>query len=163
MFAFEQAGIIPDVLVLSKAIGGGYPIAVVVYDQSLDVWQPGQHAGTFRGNQIAMVAGYATMRVIERDRLDRSAMVMVNVFRNDLACLAERFPFLGDLRGRGLMIGVEVVKPDNSYKAGTPNGVCAKETKLKCLDNGLIIETGGRNGAVLRFLPLLIISETEIG
>ena len=57
MFAFEHADIVPDVIVLSKAIGGSLPLAVVVYDESLDVWQPGAHAGTFRGNQMAMAAG----------------------------------------------------------------------------------------------------------
>ena len=76
MFAFERAGIVPDVLVLSKAVGGGYPLAAVVYDQSLDVWPRGLHAGTFRGNQIAMVAGRITLQIIERDRLAENAALM---------------------------------------------------------------------------------------
>ncbi|XVN15502.1 aminotransferase class III-fold pyridoxal phosphate-dependent enzyme [Pseudomonas corrugata] len=65
-FAIEHAGIVPDILVLSKAIGGGYPLAVVVYAEHLDTWGPGMHAGTFRGNQVAMVAGAATMRQIRK-------------------------------------------------------------------------------------------------
>src|SRR5262249_13536827 len=69
MFAFERAGIVPDVLVLSKAVGGGFPLAVIVYDEALDRWPRGMHAGTFRGNQIAMVAGTVTMEILRRDRL----------------------------------------------------------------------------------------------
>jgi diaminobutyrate-2-oxoglutarate transaminase len=163
MFAFEQADIVPDVLVLSKAFGGGYPLAVVIYDKRLDIWKPGQHAGTFRGNQIAMVAGRATIQVVKRERLDRAAVVKGQLFQNGLARISERFPFLGDVRGRGLMIGVEVVKPDSLDKPGSPDGVCAKAIKHSCFDNGLIVESGGRNSAVLRFLPPLIISETDIG
>ncbi len=68
-FAIEHAGIVPDILVLSKAIGGGYPLAVIVYAEHLDTWGPGMHAGTFRGNQVAMVAGAATMQQIRKDHL----------------------------------------------------------------------------------------------
>ena len=163
MFAFEQADIVPDVLVLSKAIGGGYPLAVVVYDKRLDVWPPGKHAGTFRGNQIAMVAGQATMRIIRRDRLDRRARAKGKIFKDGLQKIAGHFPFIGDVRGRGLMIGVEVVNPSEDHALAPPDGVLAKAIKLNCLDSGLIIETGGRNGAVLRFLPPLITSEADIG
>ena len=163
MFAFEQADIVPDVLVLSKAIGGGYPLAVIVYDKRLDLWPSGKHAGTFRGNQIAMVAGRATMRMIKRERLYRCARTKGKIFQNGLLKLAQDFPFLGDVRGLGLMIGVEVVKPGEAYVAAPVDGSLAKLIKLNCLENGLIIETGGRNGAVLRFLPPLIVSEADIG
>ena len=65
-WAVEHSGIVPDVMVLSKAIGGSLPLAVVVYREELDVWQPGAHAGTFRGNQLAMAAGAATLRLRPR-------------------------------------------------------------------------------------------------
>ena len=65
LYAFELAGILPDVIVLSKAIGGGLPLAVIIYREGLDVWKPGAHAGTFRGNQLAMSAGLATLRFID--------------------------------------------------------------------------------------------------
>ncbi|MDD5037177.1 MAG: diaminobutyrate--2-oxoglutarate transaminase family protein, partial [Methylococcaceae bacterium] len=108
MFAIEHADITPDVLVLSKAIGGGYPLAVVLYDKRFDVWPPGMHAGTFRGNQVAMVAGCTTMRVIEREGLVENARKMGAILREGLLKIAQRFPFLGDVSGLGLMIGVEV-------------------------------------------------------
>ncbi|KVC86527.1 2,4-diaminobutyrate 4-aminotransferase [Burkholderia ubonensis] len=162
LFAIEHSGIRPDVLVLSKAIGGGYPISVVVYDERLDTWPPGSHAGTFRGNQIAMVAGLSTMRIIERDGLPAHAGRVGKLLVAGLERIAERFPCLGQIRGKGLMIGVEVVKPGTRDQTGPTDGALAKAIKLHCLHNGLVIETGGRNGAVLRFLPPLIVSEADI-
>jgi diaminobutyrate-2-oxoglutarate transaminase len=162
MFAFERAEIVPDVLVLSKALGGGHPLAALVYDARFDTWPRGMHAGTFRGNQIAMVAGRVTMEIIRRDRLDRRAEEMGAVFAAGLRQLATRYPSLGDVRGQGLMIGVEVVRPAPGRLAGAPDGELAGQIKLAAFDHGLLIETGGRNGAVLRFLPPLIISNSEI-
>jgi diaminobutyrate-2-oxoglutarate transaminase len=76
MYAFERAGIVPDVVVLSKAIGGGLPVSVVVYHECLDRWAPGAHAGTFRGNQMAMAAGAATITFIQDQGLDEHAEKM---------------------------------------------------------------------------------------
>lgn len=163
LFAFERAGILPDVLVLSKAIGGGYPLAVVVYRRRLDVWPPGMHAGTFRGNQIAMVAGLITMRVIDRDGLARNAERMGALLSEGLARVAARFDSLGQVRGRGLMVGVEVIESGIGVKRRTADGQRAKAIRLNCLRNGLIVETGGRDGAVLRFLPPLIVTDSDIG
>ncbi|WP_425394810.1 diaminobutyrate--2-oxoglutarate transaminase family protein [Burkholderia arboris] len=162
LFAVEHSGIRPDVLVLSKAFGGGYPLSVVVYDQRLDTWPPGSHAGTFRGNQIAMVAGLSTMRIVERDGLSAHADTVGKLLVAGLERIAERFPSLGQVRGRGLMIGVEVVLPGRDGRTGPPHATLAKAIKLHCLRNGLVIETGGRHGAVLRFLPPLIVSEADI-
>ncbi|RMM49722.1 diaminobutyrate--2-oxoglutarate transaminase family protein [Pseudomonas corrugata] len=161
-FAIEHAGIVPDILVLSKAIGGGYPLAVVVYAEHLDTWGPGMHAGTFRGNQVAMVAGAATMRQIRKDNLVANAARMGERLENGLQDIAQRFSFIGDIRGRGLMIGVEITQPTTTQRAGQADGALAHAIKLKCFDNGLMMETGGRHGAVLRFLPPLTITEGEV-
>jgi diaminobutyrate-2-oxoglutarate transaminase len=163
LFAIEHAGITPDALVLSKAIGGGYPMSVVVYHKRLDTWAPGMHAGTFRGNQIAMVAGQATMQVIKRDAVAKQAARSGELLKAGLQRIAEDFPCLGEIRGRGLMIGVEVVRVDTDSRPAPADGALAKLIKRRCFENGLILETGGRHGAVLRFLPPLIISESEIG
>ncbi|HEF4835945.1 diaminobutyrate--2-oxoglutarate transaminase family protein [Burkholderia vietnamiensis] len=161
MFAIEHSGIRPDVLVLSKAFGGGYPLSVVVYDERLDTWPAGAHAGTFRGNQIAMVAGLTTMQIVERDGLSAHAGRVGKLLLAGLEALAQRFACLGQIRGRGLMIGAEVVAPGSDGRAGPADGALAKTIKQNCLRNGLVIETGGRNGAVLRFLPPLILSEPD--
>ncbi len=163
LFAIEHSGITPDILVLSKAIGGGYPISVIVYAEHLDTWGPGMHAGTFRGNQMAMVAGAATMRHIKEHDLAGNASRRGEQLQSGLEDIARQFPFIGDVRGRGLMLGVEIVKPASGSRPGVGDGTRARAIKLECFDNGMIIETGGRNSAVLRFLPPLNITESEVG
>lgn len=163
MFAFERAGIVPDVLVLSKAIGGGFPLAVIVYDKALDRWPRGMHAGTFRGNQIAMVAGKVTMEILRRDRLADHAAVMGSILREGIREIAEQHPELGDVRGRGLMIGVEVVAPAPGSSRGRQDGALSAAIKRAAFDGGLLLETGGRHGAVLRMLPPLIVTSADVG
>ncbi|CAI8782051.1 Diaminobutyrate--2-oxoglutarate aminotransferase [Pseudomonas brassicacearum] len=165
MFAFEHAGIIPDVVVLSKAIGGSLPLAVVVYRDWLDTWLPGAHAGTFRGNQMAMAAGSAVMRYLQEHDLPAHAAAMGLRLSEHLRILQRDFPQLGDIRGRGLMLGVELVDP-----AGKPDALghppvharLAPQLQRECLKRGLILELGGRQGGVVRFLPPLIITKAEI-
>ena len=163
LFAIEHAGIIPDALVLSKAIGGGYPLSVVVYNKRLDTWTAGMHAGTFRGNQIAMAAGVATMRVIQREGLATLATAKGELLKAGLRRIARDFPFLGEVRGLGLMVGVEVALTEGGVRATPADGAMAKLIRKHCFDAGLIVETGGRHGAVLRFLPPLIISDSDLG
>ncbi|WP_409303313.1 aspartate aminotransferase family protein [Pseudomonas sp. KCJK8993] len=165
MFAFEHAGIIPDVVVLSKAIGGSLPLAVMVYRDWLDTWQPGAHAGTFRGNQMAMAAGSAVMRYLKEHRVTEHAAAMGERLREHLLILQRDYPQLGDVRGRGLMLGVELVDPQ-----GTPDALghppqhrrLAPLVQRECLKRGLILELGGRHGSVVRFLPPLVISAAQI-
>lgn len=165
LYAFERAGIMPDVLTLSKAIGGGLPLAVVVYDESLDVWEPGAHAGTFRGNQLAMAAGEATIQyILEHDLADHAAAVGGRL-RDRLESTAEQFDAIGDVRGRGLMLGVEFVDRDADWQGlgpHAPNGDLAESVQAECFDRGLIIELGGRESATTRFLPPLIVSAGQV-
>lgn len=165
MFAFEHAGIIPDVVVLSKAIGGSLPLAVVVYREWLDTWLPGAHAGTFRGNQMAMAAGSAVMRYLKQHNVAAHATAMGERLSEHLHILQRDFPQLGDIRGRGLMLGVELVDPNGSPDAlGHPPAFArlAPLVQRECLKRGLILELGGRQGSVVRFLPPLIITASEI-
>ncbi|MCD9881024.1 diaminobutyrate--2-oxoglutarate transaminase family protein [Streptomyces guryensis] len=108
-WAVEHSGITPDVMVLSKAIGGSLPLAVVVYRDDLDVWEPGAHAGTFRGNQLAMAAGTATLTYVRENHLAERAATLGSRMLAQLHSLAREFPCVGDVRGRGLMIGMELV------------------------------------------------------
>src|SRR6185312_11635475 len=164
MYAFEHAGIEPDVLVLSKAIGGGLPLAVIIYDEALDRWQPGAHAGTFRGNQMAMSAGLATLRYLQDQGVPANAVTMGLHLQQRLRALQESFPEIGDVRGRGLMVGAEIVAPKTRDSFGRPcaDGQKARQMQRACFDRGLIIEVGGRHGSVLRFLPPLIVTPVEI-
>ncbi|MGW2640362.1 diaminobutyrate--2-oxoglutarate transaminase family protein [Streptomyces sp. NPDC001348] len=111
-WAVEHSGVTPDVMVLSKAIGGSLPLAVVVYRDDLDVWEPGAHAGTFRGNQLAMAAGAATLAHVRENGLAEHAARLGTRMLSQLEALRDEFACIGDVRGRGLMIGIEVVDPE---------------------------------------------------
>jgi diaminobutyrate-2-oxoglutarate transaminase len=164
-FAFQHAGIVPDVLVLSKAIGGSQPMAVVVYNKSLDVWKPGSHAGTFRGNQLAMVAGSTTLRIVREQQLDQHAAAMGERLSGHLHALQKDYPQMGDVRGMGLMLGVEMVDPEGRPDAlgrFPQSGALASRIQRQCLQRGLIIEVGGRHSSVIRFLPPLIVTAAQI-
>ncbi|MGQ0592984.1 MAG: diaminobutyrate--2-oxoglutarate transaminase [Gammaproteobacteria bacterium] len=165
MYAFEHSGIIPDVLVLSKAIGGGLPLSVVIYSTELDRWQPGAHAGTFRGNQLAMAAGSATLRYIQTQRLWEHSDAMGRRLMSALSELMPATRSLGEVRGRGLMIGVEVVGKDKADLRGPHPPYCpemARHIQQEALARGLILERGGRLGSVVRFLPPLIVTPEQI-
>jgi diaminobutyrate-2-oxoglutarate transaminase len=165
LYAFEHADITPDVITLSKAIGGGLPLAVVVYDESLDVWEPGAHAGTFRGNQLAMAAGEATIDYVLENDLDDHAAEMGARLRDHLEATAQRVEAIGDVRGRGLMLGVEFVDPDTDWQGAGPHAPAsefAAAVQAECFDRGLIIELGGRGSATARFLPPLIVTTAQV-
>ncbi|MGD3110284.1 diaminobutyrate--2-oxoglutarate transaminase family protein [Streptomyces sp. YGL11-2] len=163
-WAVEQSGIVPDVLVLSKAIGGSLPLAVIVYREELDAWRPGAHAGTFRGNQLAMAAGTATLAYVRRNGLDRRAAELGSRMLARLGGLAAAHDCVGDVRGRGLMLGVELVDraADTDADGARPaDPVLAAAVQQACLDRGLIVELGGRHSAVVRLLPPLTITDEQ--
>lgn len=164
MYAFEHAGVIPDVLVLSKAIGGGLPLAVVVYHEKLDVWKPGAHSGTFRGNQLAMATGLATLRFMEENNIPAHAAAMGQLFRQYLDELQRSYAFVGEVRNKGLMIGIEIVNPDLRDRLGrmVGDGDLARRIQAECFNRGLIHELGGQHGAVIRLLPPLNITPEEV-
>lgn len=161
LYAFEHAGVMPDVLILSKAIGGGLPLSVVVYHRDLDDWKAGAHAGTFRGNQLAFAAGAATIRHVCERRLDAHSAEVGRALQAALEGAAADARCVGDIRGRGLMIGVEIVDRD-AVGAPPPFPKHARRIQHECLRRGLILELGGRHGAVVRFLPPLIVTTTDV-
>ncbi|MFF5856457.1 diaminobutyrate--2-oxoglutarate transaminase family protein [Streptomyces sp. NPDC012751] len=111
-WAVDHSGTTPDVMVLSKAIGGSLPLAVLVYRDDLDTWRPGAHAGTFRGNQLAMAAGTATLAYVRENALAERAAALGSRMLAQLADLRHEYTCVGDVRGRGLMIGIELVDPE---------------------------------------------------
>ena len=165
LFAFEYAGIIPDVLLISKAIGGSQPLSVVVYNKKLDTWKPGAHAGTFRGNQLAMKAGTIVLNEVSSPSFLKEVNRKSAVLEKRLEQLKKKARIIGDVRGKGLMFGVEFIDPKakkdmmGSYPA---NGDIAATVQKICFKNGLIMEKGGRNGAVMRCLCALNITDEEL-
>jgi diaminobutyrate-2-oxoglutarate transaminase len=150
-FAFEQYDIEPDVIVASKALSGiGQPVAVIMYDERLDVWAPGAHTGTFRGNQLAFAAGAAAVDIVRRDDVLGNVRARATQIGARLAELRTH-RWVRDVRGVGLMWGVELTDPQTGRRAGE----LAERVQAAALRNGLILELGGRDDCVVRMLPPL--------
>jgi diaminobutyrate-2-oxoglutarate transaminase len=151
-WSFEHFDVAPDVILSSKALGGiGLPIAAMLYRAELDVWEPGTHIGTFRGHQLALAAGAAAIRVMREEGVLENARARGAELLDGLAGL--RSPLLGEARGLGLMLGVDVVDED-----GAPDGAAADALRAACFERGLLVELGGREDATLRLLPPLVIT-----
>lgn len=164
-FAYQHADIDPDMVVMSKAIGGGLPMAVLGIKKQYDQWQAGNHSGTFRGNQLAMATGLATLKYLEQNDMAAKVAAMGSAFMTQLQQLQKQESRIGNVRGRGFMIGVEIINPkqpkqaDGSHPA---DGETAARIQQACFKQGLVIEKGGRMGSVLRFLPPLTITDSEL-
>ena len=147
MFAFEHYGIKPDILALAKALGSGVPIgAVLTGPKTAHIFEPGDHASTFGGNPLAAAAALAAVEVIEDGLVENCAEVGA-YFLKQLEALKERYPIIRDVRGLGLLIGVELNQP-------------AGDVVAYCRDKGLLILTAGQH--TLRFLPPLIITKDHV-
>lgn len=158
-FAFDHAGIVPDVVVMSKAIGGiGLPLAIVVYRKELDTWSPGAHIGTFRGYLPAMAAGVAAIDIIEKEGLRQHALETGEFLKEGFRQIQRQFDLIGDVRGLGLMLGVEIVEGHGSTVPSPRRGAIIQR---ECLARGLILETGGRFDCVMRFLPPLVLTRRQ--
>ena len=164
-FAFEHAGIEPDIIVMSKAVGGGLPLAVLGIKKQFDAWSPGHHTGTFRGNQLAMATGLATLKVLTEQNIAAKVAEQGEWLKAQLAEMQQRFPVIGHIRGMGMMIGIEIVKPDEpaDHMGSFPaDGELSALLQKKCFEAGRILERGGRHGSVLRLLPSLLITNEEL-
>jgi diaminobutyrate-2-oxoglutarate transaminase len=157
-FAFEQHGIVPDVIVASKAMGGiGMPIAIVMHHKRLDAFAPGAHTGTFRGNQLAFVAGAAAARIIQRDGILDHVREVGAYAMDGLQRLVSEHDIVAEARGTGLMLGIELVDAN-----GAPNSEAAATVQRLSIENGLILELGGRGSAVVRLLPPLNVTRETL-
>lgn len=144
-FSFEPAGIRPDLVTLAKSIGGsGLPMALLLIAPELDVWKPGQHSGTFRGNQLAFTAGAAALRGFWADDALAAGVREHGAAVAGFLLRRVHLPYGVPVRGKGLIWGIEL------------NGAAAEVSRL-CFERGLIVETCGRGGGVLKLLPPLTI------
>jgi diaminobutyrate-2-oxoglutarate transaminase len=155
-FAFEHAGILPDMICVSKGVGGGFPMSLLVYDKAFDCWSPGDHIGTFRGQEFAFRAGRATIETIRDQDLLTAATDQGQRLAEGLRGLANR-PGYGEVRGLGLFLGLEC-RASGSHAAGE----IARHLQSALLADRVMIERGGRESSVLRFLPPLTITDAEI-
>ncbi|MCK4851987.1 MAG: aspartate aminotransferase family protein [Candidatus Omnitrophica bacterium] len=149
MFAYQQYGIEPDAMTLAKSLGGGLPLgALVVNDAHKDVLPPGSHATTFGGSPIVCAAGLGVFEAIEADGLVENAAAMGQYLVDKLTGLKRENPVIGNIRGKGLMIGVEIGMDDAS--------VIAEE----CLKGGLLINCTQKN--ILRIMPPVTVQKDDI-
>ncbi len=156
MWSCEHSGTTPDIMTISKGIGGGLPLSAIMYKSELDVWKPGAHIGTFRGHVTAMAAGAAALRFMREYDLPRHAAELGEYMLKRLKEAEEERRYIGDARGLGLMIGVEFVK-DKETKEPWPE--LAREVRLESFKRGVLVELGGHYGNVIRFLPPLVLTE----
>jgi diaminobutyrate-2-oxoglutarate transaminase len=157
LFVFEHTGAVPDIVTMSKGIGdNGYPLSLILYKKELDVWEPGTHIGTFRGNQIAMAAGLAAFEFIEKYNVPQHVLDVSGEMKNKLEKIKESSRYIGDVRASGMIFGIELVKNKNT-KEPFPEAI--KVLRKLCYENGLIVEVGGYYDNVVRFLPPLTITK----
>ena len=160
MWGFEHSGITPDVVVLAKAIANGLPLSAIATSRELmERWGKSAHGSTYGGNPVACAAGVAVLETIAGEHLVENAAVRGAELRAGLARIAAEEPRIGDVRGPGLMIGVELVQ-----EAGNePDGALAKAVIARAADLGLLVLTCGSHGNVLRWIPPIDVTAAEIG
>lgn len=148
LFAYEHYGITPDIMTLAKPVGGGLPLGVTLAAEKVaQVFQPGSHASTFGGNPVACSAGVATLKVILEENLVERAHVLGDYLVNKLCELRRKHPAIIDVRGKGLMVGIELSFP-------------CKEIIKQCVMKGVLLNCTAE--IFIRFLPPLIVTEEEI-
>lgn len=153
--AMENFGVKADIVCMSKSIGGGIPLGATLSTGEIMSWPPGAHANTFGGNLLAAAGGLATLEFMESSRLGEKAVVKGKYLMKRLKELQEKFDIIGDVRGIGLMIGVELVEKNKNP------AVEKRELIVKnALEGGLILLEAG--DSVIRFVPPLIISQEEV-
>ena len=157
MFAFEHFGVVPDIITLSKALGGaGFPISCVAYREDLDTWPEGKHIGTFRGNVLAYAAGRVALNFMIKNNLAEHSLTLGNLMLSWLKEIERDSNIVGEARGKGLMLGIEFVGDKDSKE---PAPELARKVRTFCHRHGLLIEIGGHYSNVARFLPPLVLTE----
>jgi len=157
-FALEHYGVLPDILVIAKGLASGLPMSGVAASMDMmSKWIVGTHGGTYGGNPVAAAAASATIKVIRDTGLLENALERGRELLDGLEELQGRWPFLGEVRGMGLMVGLEI-----GIHGRNPDPVLARRIQATCLDSGILLLTCGTYGNVLRWIPPLIVTEEQI-
>ena len=158
LFGISDWGVTPDIVTSAKGLANGLPISIVIARREIADAYSGPHINTFGGNPLSARAASATLDVIEEERLTENAAEVGGHLMNRLRELAEKHPVVGDVRGRGLMLGIELVT-DRKTKA--PAGAAAERVLNVCKDKGLLIGRGGLYSSTLRIQPPLVITKAH--
>jgi 4-aminobutyrate aminotransferase len=157
-FAQEHFKVTPDIMTVAKGIASGLPLAGVFSRQEvMRKWQTGTHGGTFGGNAVACAAGVATIRAMREEKMPENATNRGNQLINHLRRVQLDFPVIGDVRGLGLMIGVEFRTADRK-----PDKSTTKAVVQACFDRKLMLLTCGTYDNVIRWIPPLVVTEKQI-
>jgi 4-aminobutyrate aminotransferase len=156
-FAIEHAGVVPDIVCMAKALGGGLPLGAMIARKRVMSWEKGSHTSTFGGNPVACEAGLATIELIEKEHLMRNAGEQGAYIMDRLRRLQRRCPLIGDLRGRGLMIGIELVRDQETKERAEAERDRIVQAAFR---RGLLLLPSGRN--TIRVSPPLNVSRAEI-
>lgn len=158
MFACEYSDVEPDIMLMAKGIAGGMPLSAFIARRELTAkWQPGRHGSTFGGNPVSCAAALATIDVLEQEKLpERSAKLGTQILER-LTKFAAGKKHVGEVRGLGMMIGIEFNEPD-----GSPSHDIAEKVAANCIQNKLIVLTCGSSGHVIRLIPPLNVSDEDV-
>lgn len=156
-FAIEHWGITPDIITVAKALASGVPLGAMISKDELMDWEAGSHANTFGGNPIACVAGLQVIDIIKEEKLLENANRQGTYLIKRLKEMQQKYPIIGDVRGKGLMVGVEFVKDPETKE---PAAQETMDIMNKCFKRGLAIITAGKS--TMRFAPPLIITHEII-
>jgi alanine-glyoxylate transaminase / (R)-3-amino-2-methylpropionate-pyruvate transaminase len=158
-WGFESQGVIPDIVTMAKGIGNGCPLAAVVTTpQIASVLAKRIHFNTFGGNPVVCASGKAVLEVIEREKLQENALKMGAYILAGLEKLKAKHPIIGDVRGKGLMLGIELVKDRGTKEPAKAE--CAQVLELT-RDMGLLLGKGGLHASVIRFAPPMCITKAD--
>ena len=156
MFASEFEQVVPDLITMAKGMGGGLPVAAVTGRADvMDSIHAGGLGGTYGGNPIALAGALGAIETIEKDNLIQAAKHIESIMIPRLQNMAKQHQLIGDVRGRGAMIAIEIVKPDTN----TPDSDTTTKIVKSCHAEGVLVLTAGTYGNVLRFLPPLVIND----
>jgi 4-aminobutyrate aminotransferase-like enzyme len=159
MFAIEYYGVVPDILVAAKGIADGFPLSsYTARPEIADAYKPGDHLSTFGGNPVSCAAALANIEFFEKENLLAHTVETGNYAMGKLRELQKSHALIGEVRGLGLMIGVELVKDAQK----TPASAEAEAIRDACLRHGMLIGVGGIAGNVVRFQPPLVITRQQI-
>jgi 4-aminobutyrate aminotransferase len=160
LFAIEHYGVEPEIMTLAKGIADGFPLGAFIARPDIgDAFTPGSHLSTFGGNPVSCAAALANFEVMQEERLPENAAARGEQLMTALGPLANELTLVGEVRGRGLMIGLELVRDADK----TPAVDAAKEVKTRCREAGILVGVGGSLANVVRLQPPLILSEDEAG
>jgi 4-aminobutyrate aminotransferase len=160
MFACQKFNVRPDIMAIAKGIANGFPLGATVSSKDLmSRWSAGSHGTTYGGNPVACAAALATLEVLKEDNLLQNAQKMGQILLEGLTALQEKFEVIGETRGMGLMVAMEMIVPGGGK---IPNPRAAMDVLENCLQRGLLGYMAGLHGHVIRFMPPLIVTEEQV-